>query len=336
MAKYSSYNGVSCGNITSINDTTQISINNINSLSLCSAQSNPAMTRLVAGFSAGYISQAPTGSLNNDTVWETNDYKPATAAVNKNLKEIVYGKDGSGNPLFVIVTDAATNSMRRISRSDLVAKNDWTEITFVNPPDRPGDDPPSHKQQTVQWGNDVWMSAGNMGDGGGFYTYYYIWRSTNGTTWNGISLTGSTVSGSGANKITIQYSDFTTVIWKMDGDRYSRFIIDAYSSEKEAVAHNFISQDGNYTDILSSETIVVIQGALYKDKATTLPSILTVGIGDLFIFNNGKYVQGTWRRTDISESFEFFDINQNPIEVPPSSQWIHIVPNEGQIVWSSS
>jgi len=141
---------------------------------------------------------------------------------------------------------------------------------------------------------------------------------------------------SGANKITIQYSDFTTVIWKKDGERYSRFIIDAYSSEKDAVAHNFISQDGNYTDILSTETIVVIQGALYKDKATTLPSILTVGIGDLFIFNDGKYVQGTWRRTDISESFEFFDINQNPIEVPPSSQWIHIVPNEGQIVWSNS
>ncbi|MDC3065177.1 DUF3048 domain-containing protein [Acidimicrobiaceae bacterium] len=141
---------------------------------------------------------------------------------------------------------------------------------------------------------------------------------------------------SGANKITIQYSEFTTVIWKLDGNRYSRFIIDAYSNDKNAVAHNFISQDGNYSDILSTETIVVIQGALYKDKATTLPSILTVGIGDLFIFNDGKYVQGNWRRTDISENFEFFDLNQNPIEVPPSSQWIHIVPNEGQITWSNS
>ena len=141
---------------------------------------------------------------------------------------------------------------------------------------------------------------------------------------------------SGANKITIQYSEFTTVIWKLDGNRYSRFIIDAYSSDKDAVAHNFISQDGNYSDILSTETIVVIQGAVYKDKATTLPSILTVGIGDLFIFNDGKYVQGNWRRTDISENFEFFDLNQNPIEVPPSSQWIHIVPNEGQITWSNS
>ena len=140
----------------------------------------------------------------------------------------------------------------------------------------------------------------------------------------------------GANKITIKYSEFTTVIWKKDANKYSRFIIDAYSSNKEAVAHNFISQDGNYTEILSTESIVVLQGALYKDKATTLPSILTVGIGDLFIFNNGKYIQGTWRRTDITEPFEFYDINQNPIEVPPSSQWIHIVPNEGQISWSNS
>ena len=140
----------------------------------------------------------------------------------------------------------------------------------------------------------------------------------------------------GSARVIIKYSDFTTIIWKLDGNQYSRFIIDAYSSDKDAVSHNFISQDGNYSDILSTETIVVIQGALYKDKATTLPSILTVGIGDLLIFNDGKYVQGTWRRTDISESFEFFDINQNPIEVPPSSQWIHVVPNEGQIVWSNS
>ena len=50
----------------------------------------------------------------------------------------------------------------------------------------------------------------------------------------------------GANKITVKYSEFTTVIWKLDNDRYSRFIIDNYSDNKEAVAHNFISQDGNY------------------------------------------------------------------------------------------
>ena len=133
----------------------------------------------------------------------------------------------------------------------------------------------------------------------------------------------------GADKITIKYSEFTSVIWKLDGDRYSRFIIDNYSENKEATAHNFISQDGNYSDILKTETIVVIQGPLYKDKATTLPSVLTVGVGNVYVFNQGKYIEGTWRRGDITDSFDLTDINGNDIQVPPSTQWVHILPNEG-------
>ena len=135
----------------------------------------------------------------------------------------------------------------------------------------------------------------------------------------------------GAGKITIKYSEFTTVIWKLDGDKYSRFIIDNYSDNKEATAHNFISQDGNYTDILKTETIVVIQGPLYKDKATTLPSVLTVGVGNAYVFNQGKYIEGSWRRGDITEPFVLTDINGNDIQVPPSTQWVHILPNEGLV-----
>ena len=60
-------------------------------------------------------------------------------------------------------------------------------------------------------------------------------------------------------KITIKYSEFTTVIWKLDGEKYSRFIIDNYSNNKDATAHNFISQDGNYTDILKTETPKILQ-----------------------------------------------------------------------------
>ena len=136
----------------------------------------------------------------------------------------------------------------------------------------------------------------------------------------------------GADKITVKYSDFTTVIWKLDGEKYSRFIIDKYSDNKEAVAHNFVSQDGNYTDILQTETIVVLQGPIYKDQATTLPSVLTVGVGNAYVFNNDKYIQGTWRRGDINESFVLTDLDGNEIQVPPSTQWVHILPNEGEIL----
>jgi len=140
---------------------------------------------------------------------------------------------------------------------------------------------------------------------------------------------------SGANRVTIKYSDFSTVIWKMDNDQYSRFIVDGYSPEEEAVAHNFITRDG-YSDILQIPTVVVIQGPLYNDEATTLPSVLTVGIGPVTIFHDGEYIEGTWRRNDITEPFEFLDNNQEKIQVPPSKQWIHILPLNGEILWSEN
>ena len=140
---------------------------------------------------------------------------------------------------------------------------------------------------------------------------------------------------SGSNRLTIKYSEFTTVIWKLDGEEYSRFIVDGYSPSDEAVSHNFTTIDG-YTDILKTSTVVVIQGPLYNDEVTTLPSVLTVGVGPVTIFHNGEYIEGTWRRNDINDSFEFLDLDQNKIQVPPSKQWIHIVPLTGEISWSDN
>ena len=138
----------------------------------------------------------------------------------------------------------------------------------------------------------------------------------------------------GAQRIIVKYSEFTTIVWKLDGSQYSRFIIDGYSDNKdEAVAHNFITRDG-YEDILQSETIVVIQGPIYVDEATTLPSVLTVGVGPVYVFNNGKYIEGTWRRTDIDQPFSLYDENQNQIYVPPSTQWVHIMPMSGEVNWA--
>ena len=103
----------------------------------------------------------------------------------------------------------------------------------------------------------------------------------------------------------------------------------------DAVAHNFITRDG-YEDILQSPTVVVIQGPLYNDEATTLPSVLTVGVGPVTIFYEGKYIEGTWRRNDISDPFEFLDESQNKIDVPPSKQWIHLLPLNGEITISDN
>tara|TARA_B100001750_G_C15508592_1_gene602085 strand:+ start:310 stop:1410 length:1101 start_codon:yes stop_codon:yes gene_type:complete len=132
-------------------------------------------------------------------------------------------------------------------------------------------------------------------------------------------------------KVEVIYSNETTVIWKYDGEAYNRFILDSYSKIDEPEAHNWISQDGFETGILKAETIIAIQGVQYRDEATTLPSILTVGIGPVTILNSGKYVEGTWRRTDIDDSFQLNDKDGNTIILPPGKQWIHILPIEGTI-----
>ena len=139
----------------------------------------------------------------------------------------------------------------------------------------------------------------------------------------------------GASRVTLKYSEFTTIVWKQDDQQYNRFIVDGYSTSKDAEAHNFITRDG-YTDILKTPTIVVIQGPLYNDEATTLPSVLTVGIGPLTIISDGKYIEGTWRRNDIADSFEFYDMESNKIQVPPSKQWIHLLPIDGEVTISEN
>ena len=133
------------------------------------------------------------------------------------------------------------------------------------------------------------------------------------------------------SKITIKYSDETTIIWKLDNTTYSRFIVDAYSDSDDPEAHNWISQDGFDSEILQTETIIVIQGVQYRDEATTLPSILTVGLGPVFVFNNGQMIEGTWRRSDIDDPFDLFDSYGEPIIIPPGKQWIYILPLEGSV-----
>ena len=139
----------------------------------------------------------------------------------------------------------------------------------------------------------------------------------------------------GANRVTVKFSEFTTVIWKLDQASYARFIIDGYAKDPDPVAHNNVSRDGT-DEILLSDTLIMIEGPLYNDESTTLPSVLTVGVGPVTIFNNGKYIEGTWRRNFIEDPFEFFDNEQNKIEIPPSKQWVHILPTTSEIIWSDN
>jgi len=195
MAKYSSHNGISCGNITSINGITQTSIDNINSLSLCSAESNPAMTRLAAAFNTGYVSQVPLANIASKTVggspsageggWQDNMYRiKGASSTNKQLLRISYGKDGSGNPHYVLVSDNDTDSLFQVSAANFYTEQHWTEINATGTGG-------SIKQHKVLWGNDVWISTGDISSN------KVVLRSTNGTSWAAVDISAALTDTTG-------------------------------------------------------------------------------------------------------------------------------------------
>jgi hypothetical protein len=58
-----------------------------------------------------------------------------------------------------------------------------------------------------------------------------------------------------------------------------------------------------------------------------LPSSYTAGSGRAFVFADGKVVDGSWQRDEITEWFTLTDGNGQTIQVPPGQVWISLVPN---------
>ena len=74
--------------------------------------------------------------------------------------------------------------------------------------------------------------------------------------------------------------------------------------------------------------------ALYVEQYSVgdLPASRTSGQGLAYIFADGKVVQGTWQRGDITEWFTLEDNDGEPILVPPGQIWISLVPNSAGIL----
>jgi hypothetical protein len=87
---------------------------------------------------------------------------------------------------------------------------------------------------------------------------------------------------------------------------------------------NWVTEDGEEGQIAFPVLV-----ALYVEQYSVgnLPSSRTSGQGLAYIFAEGKVVQGTWQRDDITEWFTLEDNDGQPIQVPPGHVWISLVPN---------
>jgi hypothetical protein len=83
-------------------------------------------------------------------------------------------------------------------------------------------------------------------------------------------------------------------------------------------------------------TVVV---AMHVDMSTILEdgyrgSITTTGSGKAEVFQNGKIIDGTWRKASRADALELLDASGKPLELARGQTWIAAVPNDrGSVSW---
>jgi len=54
------------------------------------------------------------------------------------------------------------------------------------------------------------------------------------------------------------------------------------------------------------------------------PEAQTLGNGPVWIFSDGKVVEGRWQREEPIYPVEYFDLDGKPIELNPGNTWIEL------------
>ena len=103
----------------------------------------------------------------------------------------------------------------------------------------------------------------------------------------------------------------------------------------------------NNMTITCSNVIVLRTNVTWFNNNPSRPVIQLIGQGTAEIFQNGKYIRGTWARgassqpedrsvADLASRMVFFDDEGNELELKVGKTFIQIVPNEQSVVVSSS
>jgi hypothetical protein len=234
------------------------------------APPNPPATRFYVGFANGTLSSddsSPPAPKKTNLVGPIDGGSSDGNAFigypsfNAQTNDIVYGKDGSGNPLIVLLTSAATNSLYKITPANFAAATDnsATQITFTGGS--------SIKQLVVGWGNNVWISAGHLSN-----QLKNIFRSTDGgTTWDPLSLqtilatVGIAEGGNGGYKIKTLTTDGLGKWWfGIDGflsgaetEDTNSYIFCSTDDGQNWSLHHTLANSDIYKMVYTNDTLVV-------------------------------------------------------------------------------
>lgn len=163
MPDISTIKGVAAGSVNTVNGVAKASCSTISGVTM---PASGASLWCISSVDGG-IATAAHSDLNDWTAYVT-----ASTDQNSDYEYIAYGKDGSGNPLWVVVGQDEDREIRY--SSDPTNTSGWSDINTST----------TNRLYGVAWGNNVWIAVGEDGE---------LWRSTAGTTgWSLIDLSGVT------------------------------------------------------------------------------------------------------------------------------------------------
>jgi len=109
------------------------------------------------------------GSGSSPTGW--TGYRSPNGSNSNDHTDIGYGKDGSGDGLWVRTT--SNNNLELAYASDITATGSWTSVNVTG------------RRYNVKWANDKWIAVGSMSQDD-------ILTSTDGATWSSVDVSGLT------------------------------------------------------------------------------------------------------------------------------------------------
>ncbi|HEX6327558.1 MAG TPA: DUF3048 domain-containing protein [Jiangellaceae bacterium] len=81
---------------------------------------------------------------------------------------------------------------------------------------------------------------------------------------------------------------------------------------------------------------VAVRDAGYTDPAGNfVPETVLEGSGDAILFAGGLAVEGSWSKPSAEKPFELAGLDGEPLAVPAGKTWIGLVPQDGDVSWTT-
>ena len=175
MGDFEKVNDVAAADIEAVNGVAKSSIQNINGVDTPSS----GATYWAIALDDNKTSWAASADIADETEWASNIWTTASLASSSvDPIDIAYGKDNSGNGIFLVIANASGNNVWVDQNNDITDSSNWSRISLSS----------SAKRQTIQWGNDVWIAAGNVTG-----SNQNIHRSTDGAqSFSAVDVSGAT------------------------------------------------------------------------------------------------------------------------------------------------